>query len=221
MKINKAKGAVLLTSLILIIIVTLFQLLNVSNMITLNMFETIILLLLLTIVLVIIPSRKLKRILKEVVEWIYLIIFTISIYLIFTNYILFISKVSGDSMLPTLSNNQILAVNVFNYNVKNHDIVVYKESATNQYLVKRVAGVTGDTLTIDNGYLKVNGDYYTNVNNEKYLVTSNQTLFKLIYGSSYILKKDELILLGDNSSNSRDSRSIGIILKRDIMGKVL
>lgn len=221
MKINKAKGAVLLTSLILIIIVTLFQLLNVSNMITLNMFETIILLLLLTIVLVIIPSRKLKRILKEVVEWIYLIIFTISIYLIFTNYILFISKVSGDSMLPTLSNNQILAVNVFNYNVKNHDIVVYKESATNQYLVKRVAGVTGDTLTIDNGYLKVNGDYYTNVNNEKYLVTSNQTLFKLIDGSSYILKKDELILLGDNSSNSRDSRSIGIILKRDIMGKVL
>lgn len=116
--------------------------------------------------------------------------------------------VNGNSMYPTLKDGEkafYRKTDEFN----RFDIIFFKYE--NNSLIKRIYGMPGDTITI---------------NNEKIYINNKKIEDKYVYGITkdninITLEDNEYYVLGDNREISRDSRHIGPIKKESIMGVVL
>ena len=125
---------------------------------------------------------------------------------------------AGDSMSPVLRNGDVVLVNHFIYNIKDPargDIVAFRQDENGHYMMKRVVGLPGETVQITDGQLLINGeapeeDIY--VSDIEYAGEAQEPVE---------LGKDEYFVMGDNHTDSDDSRlpSIGNIKKDDIFGK--
>jgi signal peptidase I len=95
------------------------------------------------------------------------------------------------------------------------------------YYIKRLAGVPGDTLAIQDPYLYVNGNVPTNPGFQKVMslrdgyrgYTSQMGPYLNGPGVPYHLEKDKYFALGDNSFNSSDSRVWGTVPYENIIGR--
>lgn len=117
-------------------------------------------------------------------------------------------KVNGDSMRETLFNNDILLLNRLNKDYKRFDVVVVETDAS--YIIKRVIGLPGEELKVEDNKLYINH----NLIEESYIKKdSNMQNF------SIKIPSDSYFVMGDNRDVSLDSRVIGVINKKDIMGK--
>lgn len=126
----------------------------------------------------------------------------------------------GESMEPTLKSGDRVLINRLVYQVKSPsygDLIIFKPNGNENahYYIKRVVGKPGDTVTIQNGRVFVNGELL----NETVQTESMQDAGLAEDGVK--LGEDEYFVLGDNRNNSEDSRSanIGNIKKEDILGK--
>lgn len=123
-------------------------------------------------------------------------------------------RVIGMSMYPTLADGD--ASLAFNKHfgslrdiVRNNIVIV---NTVNKYIIKRVVGIPGDHIEIKNGLLYINDK----VENQTYL------LHRYTKGNvDIILQNDEYYVLGDNRSNSNDSRNIGPVNRKQIKGIVV
>lgn len=87
------------------------------------------------------------------------------------------------------------------------------ETYLNTALIKRVVGNSGDEVTIkESGEVYVNGNRFTVLNINEGRFFKEQT---------YIVPKSEVFVLGDNRVNSQDSRYIGTIPYKNIIGKAM
>lgn len=99
------------------------------------------------------------------------------------------------------------------------DVIVFKAPTDeDKDFIKRVIGIPGDSVMIENGYVYVNGKQ---VNEDPYLDDDVRT-----YGGSYIadgetvtVPEGQYIVMGDNRPFSSDSREWGPLKKEDIIGK--
>nr|WP_245544201.1 signal peptidase I [Peptoniphilus timonensis] len=141
----------------------------------------------------------------------------ISIYFILLitikNNVFSIFVVNGDSMMPNIKNKDIKIVNKMTKKYKRGDIVIAKDNKDKLLLIKRVVGLPGEKIDI------LEEDVY--INNKKldepYLdkeYTSNDYYIRNIK-----LKEDEYYLMGDNRSDSMDSRELGPLKNKDIVGR--
>lgn len=122
--------------------------------------------------------------------------------------------VSGSSMEPTYHHNDVLLIEKISNSYERFDVVVFKEDK--QILIKRVIGVPGDDVFIQDGDVYINGELLDDVIDEYILdpgIAQNQI----------ILRENEYFVLGDNRNNSSDSRKpeIGTISTNDVFGKVI
>lgn len=149
-----------------------------------------------------------------------LIICMISVFLI-TNFIVRPVQVKGNSMYPTLHDESIGFSNTLGYHISEIDrfdiVIVYIEEK-NEYIVKRVIGLPGETISYSNGNLYINGEY----TEEPFLDES----YVESYGSGWMsdvaeitLGDDEYYCLGDNRPRSSDSRYYGPFKKDEIKSK--
>lgn len=127
----------------------------------------------------------------------------------------FVNIVDGDSMLPTLSDGQLIFTDMSP--LGRGDIVIARLPARdNQLVVKRVVAVPGDTLTINADGLYINSQLV----DEPYLTEEGKTATYMESGCNYrILAEDEYYLLGDNRAISYDSRYYGPIRESDVVFK--
>lgn len=148
------------------------------------------------------------------------IIFIIAV-LVIAIYVVGLQQVVGPSMSPTLSNNDIVILDKISYkfiDIKRGDIVALYYADT-KYLIKRIIGLPGDTLEFQGNKLYINGSFYS----EEYLSDGTITEdFSLNEIGHFIIPEDMYFVLGDNRSDSMDSRDteVGLIPKKDILGKV-
>ena len=128
------------------------------------------------------------------------------------NFLVCMVKVEGVSMEPTYYDGNILLVNRLD-NPDRGDIVTFKSQ--NRNLIKRIIGVPGDIVKIENSIVYVNGKPLE----EEYI---KEPTFDSGNASSEIkLAEDEYFVLGDNRNNSIDSRVFGVIYEKDIIGTKL
>ncbi len=128
--------------------------------------------------------------------------------------------VDGDSMNPTLSDGEWLAVTGGYTTIERGDIVVVTQPwERNVPIIKRVIAVGGDTVDIDfdNHNVYVNGLLL----DEPYILEPT----RLQYDVSFPVTVDEgcVFVMGDNRNDSLDSRSskIGMVDERYVLGKTL
>ena len=157
---------------------------------------------------------------KEVFSWMIEILLAIVLAFTFVYFIGLRTSVVGQSMSPTLVSGDEILVNRFVYKVtdpKRGDIIVFLPNGNEKshYYVKRVIGVPGDTVLIQNGAVYINGEVY------KEEIETAAIEEAGLASEEITLDSDEYFVLGDNRNNSEDSRyaNIGNIKKDYIIGK--
>lgn len=96
---------------------------------------------------------------KELFSWAKTIGFTLVLIAIIRGVLFTPSLVQGESMMPTLENNERVLVNKIGYSIsglERFDIIVF-HGKEGYDLVKRVIGLPGDTVEYKNDVLYVNG----------------------------------------------------------------
>ncbi len=127
-------------------------------------------------------------------------------------------KVEGTSMMPGLEDQERIFVNKFVYRwepIERGDIVVfrYPRDTTKSY-IKRVIGVAGDHIRIENGQVYVNGEAL----DEDYV--PSDYVDARSYGE-IVVPTNSYFVLGDHRSMSNDSRDFGTVNERYIYGKAV
>ncbi len=126
--------------------------------------------------------------------------------------------VDGESMKSTLENGDRLLVSQLFYTPKQGDIVCFvAENRDEKVLVKRVIAVAGQTIDINaQQQVVVNGK----VLEEDYLDPGIYTSQKH-FSFPYTVKENEVFCMGDNRINSADSRDIGPIETKYLLGRLI
>lgn len=136
-------------------------------------------------------------------------------------------KVVGASMENTLHNGDVLCVQT-SAKITYGDIIIIDNKKPNEYIVKRVIGLGGDTITIKQGEVYRNGklldetSYVKKINGVIVRTSATGGNSDFTTEKSWVLKENEIFFLGDNRINSTDSRSeaYGPCLRSDIVGVI-
>lgn len=162
-----------------------------------------------------------------------------------------LSSISGASMQPTLLDGDKVWVNKLAYDVKipfteislaelsdpvRGDVVIIDSKKANKRLVKRIVGVPGDTIHMQNNALVINGEaanYEVLSKNDDAIIileelpgTAHQARLSnhfsgrtaRSYGPS-VVPEDQYFVLGDNRDNSADSRVYSFVPREEIIGR--
>lgn len=132
------------------------------------------------------------------------------------------SPVNGTSMYPTLDEGDLMIVTSLPYTPKRGDIVVFQNPGLYERpFIKRVIAVEGDTLDIDfdTWSVYVNGEKL----DESYINYEAGTTMRGKGGFEFPMTLPEgyCWCMGDNRNNSTDSRVIGPIDNRFILGQAV
>lgn len=130
-------------------------------------------------------------------------------------FVVRLAFVHGKSMEPALHENECVVVWQLMVRVKAGDVVVTnRENAYSENLIKRVIALGGQHVL-----LKGNQVYVDGVPLEEPWLSGQRDIHYT--EQDIMVPEGEVFLLGDNRSNSRDSRDIGCIPLENIKGKVI
>lgn len=154
-----------------------------------------------------------RPLLREVIETLLLII---GIYTL-VNLATARFKVEGQSMFPTFEGAEFLIVSRLDYMIgepQRGDIVVFHYPDDPQRdFIKRVIGLPGETITIDNGKVFING---VPIDEPYVAALCSQGGCSSVQRT---LGDDEYFVLGDNRGQSKDSTNFGPIKRHHIIGR--
>lgn len=125
------------------------------------------------------------------------------------------SVVSGDSMSPSLTDEEGVLYLRTVQNYKQGDVVCLWVPAGNYY-VKRVIAVGGDVVDIHDGAVYVNGNLIEEAHAYGQTIPEEGAV---IY--PYTVREENVFVLGDNREVSLDSRAFGEVNKMQIRGKII
>ncbi len=155
---------------------------------------------------------------KEFLKDSFKFILIICVFICVMVYGVSVTQVVGDSMSPTLENQEVLVLNKAKYhfsNIKRGDIIAFTYEDT-KYLIKRVIGLPGEYVSIKDNKVYIDGYYYV----EDYLKDVSVSDFELTDLGYSKIPDDMYFVLGDNRDNSLDSRKIGLVKKSDVIGEI-
>jgi signal peptidase I len=150
--------------------------------------------------------------LRELVETVVLsLVIFLLIRQVVQNY-----RIESHSMEPNFYEGQFILVNKLAYKLgapERGDVVVFHnpENPEEDY-IKRVIGLPGDTVQIENQTIYINGEPIE----EHY---PQNPLTPGTYFGPIVVEPDHLFVMGDNRPNSKDSRSFGQLPEDLVVGQ--
>lgn len=145
----------------------------------------------------------------------YILISSMIILILLRIFILFVVKIPSESMAPTLNiGDRLIAMKVYNTErLERGDIVIFYSREEEQLMIKRLIGLPGDMISIQDGYVSINEEKI----NEPYIYDRDN------FNGRYRIPNGEYFFLGDNRLNSYDSRmwKNPYIKAEDIKGKAI
>ena len=162
------------------------------------------------------------RVKSELREWLEAVVIALVMALIIRTFVVQAFKIPSLSMYPTLKIGDRLFVNKFLYRFRDPqrwDVIVFKypEDPSKDF-IKRLVGLSGETVEIRDGSILVNGVKQTPPPE----IASNVYYNSEPYGAinqKIVVPPDHFFVLGDNSMNSRDSRAWGFVSRKQLVGK--
>ena len=124
-------------------------------------------------------------------------------------------KIDGSSMEPSLQNGEFVIVSKLNYRFgepERGDVVVFDfpRNITQEY-IKRVIGLPGETVQIEDGVVSIDGQPLQ----EPYQFEPPS------YQGTWEVPEGTLFVLGDNRNNSSDSHTWGMVPLENVIGEAL
>ena len=162
-----------------------------------------------------------------------------------------LSSISGASMQPTLLDGDKVWVNKLAYDVKipwteislaeiddpeRGDIVIINSRKAGKRLVKRIIGLPGDTILIQNNTLVINGEpaQYQILSEDPTGIIIEEALPNMAHQAQFsrhffarkgrsfgptVVPANQYFVLGDNRDNSADSRLYSFVPRGEIVGR--
>jgi signal peptidase I len=150
---------------------------------------------------------------SSIMSWIRFILLLL-LFLFISRFVFSITIIDGNSMNPIFDNKDIALTSNFFYKVERNDVVIVKNQ-NGFNIIKRIIGLPGETVKIENGIVFVN----------ETPLKETYTIGKSIDMSEIKIKKEFYFILGDNRApgESLDSRSseIGPIARSQIIGETI
>lgn len=178
----------------------------------------------------------------------------ISLMLVFRSAVADWNDVPTGSMKPTIVEGDRIFVNKMAYDLripfsqtslikfadpKPNDIIIFESAEADKRLVKRVIGVPGDTVALNNNKLVINNEPVSykmltqsknfieseeTINNHKHIIRTKtmpgeQAASRLANFREVIIPNDFYLVMGDNRDSSADSRVIGLVPRNEIIGR--
>jgi signal peptidase I len=158
------------------------------------------------------PGEKLKDFFKEVFETLLIAVFLILVIEGLSDRV----KIEGSSMLPSLHQNDRVIVSKVSYRskeIQRGDILVfdYPNNPEEEY-IKRVIAISGDTISIRDGKLILNGEVLLEPYIENYILGKFEEI---------TVPENTVFVLGDNRNHSSDSRFWGPLPIDYVVGKAV
>jgi len=124
------------------------------------------------------------------------------------------TRVEGQSMEPNLHDNQRLIIEKISYRLhppsRGDIIVLRRPMRQSDPLIKRVVGLPGETVSIHDGQVYINGEPL----DEPYLTVTTWGMMQ-----PQLIPEGHVFVLGDNRGSSNDSRAFGVVAVDDIIGR--
>lgn len=170
---------------------------------------------------------------KEIIEWIKALVIAVVLVFVIRQFLFSPYIVDGSSMKPNFETGERLIVNKIIYTFKEPqfgDVVVFNVPQQGRKFVKRVIGVPGDVVKLEGDELFINGEKV----DEPYIadaIAAAREQGGLYNGTGlhYNFPNDanmettvpegSIFALGDNRSDSQDSRAIGFVDEKEIVGR--
>ena len=146
---------------------------------------------------------------------IYVLIIVLAVAVIVASLLMPVIEITDSSMKPLLNDNDI-ALTFKTNKIKNGDVIAFYHG--NKILVKRVIGVSGDWINIDqDGYVYVNGNKLEESYVKEFIKGETDEEFPIQVGEkSVFVLSDERDILTDSRNEE-----IGQIKSDDVIGKVV
>ncbi|MDD8048950.1 MAG: signal peptidase I [Thomasclavelia sp.] len=162
-----------------------------------------------------------KEAIKFIIELLCIALFSFIVF----NTVIMPIKVDGNSMYPTLHDDDIgimSSTGLNEKNIKRFDIVVLDCDAIDKKIIKRVIGLPGEHIIYKDDKLYVNGVRYKEDFLDKQYIKEAKEKYsstKFTNDFSVTVSKGKIFVLGDNRLGSADSRVFGEFSYSKIEGK--
>lgn len=126
-------------------------------------------------------------------------------------------RVASDSMSPTLQAGDHVVVEKLSHHWREPrigDLVVFHEPTSDALTIKRIVGLGGDSVAIEDGQLVVNGSAVEEPRVDRSRIDS-------VYFGPVRVPDGFVFVMGDNRGASIDSRAYGPIRSRDLVGRAV
>lgn len=161
------------------------------------------------------------NIVKELLGMVVYVAFVILVVWFIITFVGQRTEVSGSSMYDTLEDGDNLWINKLAYRFhdpERFDIVVFPYQDSSVYYIKRIIGLPGETVRIEeDGTIYINDEPLEE--NYGYETISPSMIGRA--GEDIVLGEDEYFVMGDNRNDSKDSRfeEVGNIHRDELEGK--
>ena len=155
---------------------------------------------------------------RELISWIQSLAIAFVVAIVIRQFLFTPVIVSGQSMEPTFENENKIVISKI-HKINRFDMIVFHAPNSDEDFIKRVIGLPGDVVVMKDDKLYINGEEYE----EDYIQVNKDKVFegqKLTQDFKVEVPEGHLYVLGDNRRHSTDSRELGVIDEKSVVGAV-